>query len=529
MKKTILLPLVLLIAGLVMTSCVDKTDNPAGSESEQPQQAERRNCTIIYYGHGGSNLDYSSIDNVSELYNGTDQMYDQVNVVVQYKYSSYSNQRLMKARIEGLNPDSHPDQPFTLTPENEAYAKRYGGQFIRFAVDNKYKGMKEQMAETDLYGEASGDVGCPDSLTNYLKWAVTNYPADHYVLILSDHGGGYMPHDELPYELQTQNINEALTRGVVYDDEHNTSLSAKSIAGAVEKAGVHLTAFYYDACLMNTAEYLFELAPVTDYVAASTFSVSAWGGKYLSLLEGFSQAKSKDDIENTLINLCNDNLAYWGTKLSSNPYFDMSVLRTSGVPAFGTALKSFVDKLVEAYTSGDEKTIKTIDDCTAKAYKVDSARPMYDLVDYYGHLCEALPEVFPDALYNQLVETFYGCLVTQGCCPDMQKIGKQVDLSVLIGYGNSYAYIGLSDVDDEDAPKVISYVVVYGANGQVYISNRGKYNSFDDVVFPPSDHSWNSNFAATYNQTAFDKATGWSRWIAANKQAPNAFCDFLKE
>ena len=35
-------------------------------------------------------------------------------------------------------------------------------------------------------------------------------------------------------------------------------------------------------------------------------------------------------------------------------------------------------------------------------------------------------------------------------------------------------------------------------------------------------------FADTYEQTAFDKATGWSRWIKANKQRPAKMSAFTE-
>jgi len=38
---------------------------------------------------------------------------------------------------------------------------------------------------------------------------------------------------------------------------------------------------------------------------------------------------------------------------------------------------------------------------------------------------------------------------------------------------------------------------------------------------------WGSTFAKTYEQTAWDKATGWSRWIKANKTRPNPMHESL--
>jgi hypothetical protein len=36
--------------------------------------------------------------------------------------------------------------------------------------------------------------------------------------------------------------------------------------------------------------------------------------------------------------------------------------------------------------------------------------------------------------------------------------------------------------------------------------------------------NWGGTLANTYEQLAFDKAVGWSRWLRLNRQWPNIFC-----
>ena len=79
-----------------------------------------------------------------------------------------------------------------------------------------------------------------------------------YTIIYYGHGGGNRPDDDLPQAAA------ARTRGVVYDDAHNTHFTVKSLAQAISAAKVRPAAVYLDACLMNAAEYRFELAPHTD-------------------------------------------------------------------------------------------------------------------------------------------------------------------------------------------------------------------------------------------------------------------------
>ena len=58
---------------------------------------------------------------------------------------------------------------------------------------------------------------------------------------------------------------------------------------------MHVSAVYCDACLMNAAEYQFELAPLTDYLVLSTFLVPSAGGNYTELVDALSD--NPDDPE----------------------------------------------------------------------------------------------------------------------------------------------------------------------------------------------------------------------------------------
>ena len=153
-----------------------------------------------------------------------------------------------------------------------------------------------------------------------------------YTIIYYGHGGGNRPDDDLPQAAA------ARTRGVVYDDAHNTHFTVKSLAQAISAAKVRPAAVYLDACLMNSAEYLFELAPHTDYYVASTFLVPGLGGDYISLINALSQ--NPDDLEKALSTFAKATVSKWeqeeGEGDKERPeLFDMSVIRTADLNALG--------------------------------------------------------------------------------------------------------------------------------------------------------------------------------------------------
>ncbi|HHY57575.1 MAG TPA: hypothetical protein GYA08_19290, partial [Chloroflexi bacterium] len=54
------------------------------------------------------------------------------------------------------------------------------------------------------------DSGAPETLVDFALWAMTNYPAQKYALILSDHGAGWLGgwNDDAPDEGSSLTINE---------------------------------------------------------------------------------------------------------------------------------------------------------------------------------------------------------------------------------------------------------------------------------------------------------------------------------
>ncbi|MCD6488404.1 MAG: hypothetical protein J7K21_04185 [Desulfurococcales archaeon] len=94
------------------------------------------------------------------------------------------------------------------------------------------------------------NTGDPDTLKSFIEFVVGNYPAEHYMLIIWDHGGG--------------------PGGAAWDySSDDDYLTLKEIREAVEEAGVHLDIIGFDACLMATIDAAYEFRNVADYLVAS--------------------------------------------------------------------------------------------------------------------------------------------------------------------------------------------------------------------------------------------------------------------
>ncbi len=145
------------------------------------------------------------------------------------------------------------------------------------------------MEDRDLYTLASPvvedlgeiDMGDPQTLYDFATWAIQEYPAENYVLIMSDHGSGWAGGwtDDQPRwgsGLQVQQIDNAL-------------------AAVVEETGIGTFELVgLDACLMAQTEVMSALAPHARYAVASEETEPALGWSYAEFLTQLQEDPSVD-------------------------------------------------------------------------------------------------------------------------------------------------------------------------------------------------------------------------------------------
>lgn len=154
---------------------------------------------------------------------------------------------------------------------------RYNGSFDgdgdwtgtkRFLVQQD--GDLETIASEELEDLGETDMSDPQSLEDFITWAIASYPADHYALIMSDHGmgwlGGWTDMDSSDGDMSLSEIDGALANSVT-----------QTGIGRFEFVG-------FDACLMAQLEAFSMLAPHAKYAAASEETEPAVGWAYASFL-----------------------------------------------------------------------------------------------------------------------------------------------------------------------------------------------------------------------------------------------------
>ncbi len=220
----------------------------------------------------------------------------------------------------------------------------------------------------------------PATLTRFIKYCSSNYPANRQALIFWDHGGGSVS-------------------GYGYD-EKNASLGSMGLGGidsALKNAGTSFDFIGFDACLMATLETGLMLDDYADYMIASEETEPGIGWYYTNWLTKLSQNTSMPTIEigknivDDFVSECNRRCAGQKTTLS---VVDLAELSAT-VP---TTLKDFASGTSKLLTGSEYKTVSDARSGT-REFAASSRIDQVDLV----HLCYNLGTPESEALAKSLL------------------------------------------------------------------------------------------------------------------------------
>ena len=122
------------------------------------------------------------------------------------------------------------------------------------------------------------------TLVDFATWAIETYPADNYVLILSDHGMGWPGGWSDPAPGGAGDCKNPLSQ--VLKDELYLNELDDALQEIRDRAGIDkFELIGMDACLMAHLEVFSALAPHARYAVASQETEPALGWAYTGFLE----------------------------------------------------------------------------------------------------------------------------------------------------------------------------------------------------------------------------------------------------
>ncbi len=200
--------------------------------------------TVMVYMDGDNNLEQYAVDDLNEMeaVGST----EKVNIVVQFdRHAGYDN-----------------------TNGDWTNTKRY-------YVTKDINGYDSVITSSEITNMGEVNMGDPNELTSFVNWAKTNYPADHYLLVLWDHGSGW------------KGIPQPL-RGVCTDETDSDELSIKEVAAALKSVTCSgdcpLDIVGFDACFMGMVEVDYEILPFAHYRVGSEEYEPGDGWDYVKFL-----------------------------------------------------------------------------------------------------------------------------------------------------------------------------------------------------------------------------------------------------
>ena len=139
------------------------------------------------------------------------------------------------------------------------------------------KGDVEEVKGFTLNG-VEVNMGDPQTLKTFVRFTIRNFKAEHYVLVLWDHG------DDVS--------------GCCWDEHPEDHLTHPEVATALSKHHIDILAF--DACLMAMIEVAYEYNQYglnTDYLVGSENYVPLYGYPYDTILEELNQNPTMSELD----------------------------------------------------------------------------------------------------------------------------------------------------------------------------------------------------------------------------------------
>lgn len=260
---------------------------PAVSGYPRDNPAPRAEWTILAYMGADNNLESGLLNDLNEfeLAGGSSEDVRVIALVDRSGEYDVSNEDWTEVRVFEVGADESRDQFFSYPPTVDSQA---------------------------LFELGELDTSYGDNLLNFLVWGMRNYPANHYAVSLSDHGGAWS--------------------GIVTDDTtgYGEILSITELqqvfSAALEATGVEkFDLLVNDACLMSSVEYYATISPYFDYVYSSP-EITLDPSLDMTLLT--NTLKKNPDID----------LGVLGQMIVDKYLADMTALSPSDAPLLGAAV-----------------------------------------------------------------------------------------------------------------------------------------------------------------------------------------------
>lgn len=142
--------------------------------------------------------------------------------------------------------------------------------YIEVQHDTDLNAFADHVEGENYWDKGELDTSWETTLTDFVTWGISNYPARHTALFLTDHGtglGGGLNDDRSGFHMPLDSIQQALEE-------------------TLTPVGETLDLLYFDMCLMGMIEVTYEMRDVADYVVSSQYLQWALDAPYFHYIAG---------------------------------------------------------------------------------------------------------------------------------------------------------------------------------------------------------------------------------------------------
>jgi hypothetical protein len=224
-------------------------------------------------------------------------------------------------------------------------------------VHDTRTGTVSSFAGFETLGELN--TGAAATLTDFIDWAAETSPADHYALVIWDHGGGLS--------------------GTCWDETSNgDNLTANELRNAIARSTVdRFDLVGFDACLQGMVEQAWDLADLAEVLVVSEELIPGTGWAYDRWLGELAA-----DPQMTAEDLGRSIVTGYGQEYAGQSDITLSAVRTSALPGLDSALDGFVaDALAAGTAAADWQAMRT-----AAARSVNFDYDYRDLGSFMGEV-----------------------------------------------------------------------------------------------------------------------------------------------
>ena len=193
----------------------------------------------------------------------------------------------------------------------------------------RFKVQGQQLVELQQLGKVN--MVDYNNLADFINYCKTNYPADSYMLVLWDHGGG------IPISYGMDEIYPG------------KMMTAAEIGMAIQSSGVHFETLLFDACNVCTLEAAVSVYNYVDYMVAAESYVNGTGYYYTDWLKMYDSCRI-GDVDYTE-QICKD---YMKVIHMYDMTGSISVLEMDKIPDVYDAYKNYIGALNNTVINGND-------------------------------------------------------------------------------------------------------------------------------------------------------------------------------